>query len=71
MSLLERGDWAALGQMHASEIIAEGGSAANEINTWVAAFATQSVAQLSTVQRWYRAIPELVAGLGVMLRMNS
>lgn len=48
----------------------EGGGSAHETKNWIAAFAAASGRSLTTQQRWYRAIPELIAGFGVMLRVG-
>ncbi len=70
MTLLEHDDWAAIGAISEEEIVREGGTSAHETKNWIAAFASQTGVALTTRQRWYRAIPELIAGFGVMLRVS-
>lgn len=72
MDLVERQDWAAINAIPEREIVSEGGGSAHEIKNWVAAFAAGSARpadrKLETHVRWYRAIPELIAGFGVLFR---
>jgi 2,3-dihydroxyphenylpropionate 1,2-dioxygenase len=68
MSLLEAGDWGGIGNIGEDEIVREGGGSAHETKNWLAAFAAVDAAVLTTQQRWYRAIPDLIAGFGVMFR---
>ena len=70
MTLLENGDWAGIAAITEDEIVREGGGSAHETKSWIAAFAAASGRTLSTQQRWYRAIPDLIAGFGVMLRVG-
>jgi 2,3-dihydroxyphenylpropionate 1,2-dioxygenase len=70
MSLLEAGDWASLRAISELEIVREGGGSAHESKNWMAAFAAAG-AGLKTQQRWYRAIPDLIAGFGVMFQSNA
>jgi len=70
MSLLESGDWTGIEAISEQEIVREGGGSAHETKNWIAAFAAASGRALTTRQRWYRAIPELIAGFGVMLRVG-
>ena len=69
-ALLENGDWAGIEGIGEDEIVREGGGSAHETKNWIAAFAAASGRALTTRQRWYRAIPELIAGFGVMLRVG-
>lgn len=69
MGLLETGDWAGIESIAEEEIVREGGGSAHEIKNWIAAFAAAG-AGMTTRQRWYRAIPELIAGFGVMFRVG-
>lgn len=47
-------------------IAQEAGNSAHEIRTWVAAFATLAAhGRYETVQRFYRAAPELIAGFAI------
>ena len=70
MTLLETGDWAAIEAIGEDEIVREGGGSAHETKSWIAAFAAAADKTLTTRQRWYRAIPDLIAGFGVMLRVD-
>lgn len=65
---LEAGDWPAIEAMPEEEITRLGGGSAHEVKTWIAAFASQDAAALDTKLRWYRDIPELIAGFGVLFR---
>ena len=68
MDMLERGDWAGLAAMPEESIVREGGGSAHETKNWIAAFAAASARPMATRERWYRAIPDLIAGFGVMVR---
>jgi 2,3-dihydroxyphenylpropionate 1,2-dioxygenase len=47
-------------------IAAEGGSSAHEIRTWIAAFAALAArGPYETKQRYYRPVPELIAGFAI------
>lgn len=70
MALIEAGDWEGIGTIGEEEIVREGGGSAHETKNWFAAFAAVEAAVLTTRQRWYRAIPELIAGFGVMFRSD-
>ena len=70
MTLLENGDWAGIEGISEDEIVREGGGSAHETRNWIAAFAAASGRALTVRLRWYRAIPELIAGFGVMLRVG-
>ncbi len=65
---LEAGDWPAIEAMTEEEITRLGGGSAHEVKTWIAAFASQDAAALGTKLRWYRDIPELIAGFGMLFR---
>ena len=56
-----RAEFAAMGK-------AQGGGSAHEVKNWLAAFAGQDAKRLRTRQRWYRDIPELIAGFGILFR---
>lgn len=68
MDRLEAGDWPAIEATSDEDITRLGGGSAHEIKAWIAAFATQDAAALVTQLRWYRDIPELIAGFGVLFR---
>lgn len=68
MDLLEAGDWQGVAGIGEEEIVREGGGSAHETKNWIAAFAAAADATLTTRERWYRAIPDLIAGFGVMYR---
>jgi 2,3-dihydroxyphenylpropionate 1,2-dioxygenase len=73
MTMLEADDWAGLRAITENEIVQEGGGSAHETKNWMAAFAAATLGQdsgsvLQTRQRWYRAIPDLIAGFGLMFR---
>ncbi|MBL8382762.1 MAG: 3-carboxyethylcatechol 2,3-dioxygenase [Burkholderiales bacterium] len=71
MDRLEQADWPALAALAEDEIVRAGGGSAHETKNWIAAFAAASGAALTTRERWYRAIPELIAGFGVMYREGA
>lgn len=68
MDALEAGDFATLTAMPEDSIVREGGGSAHETKNWVAAFAAAAATPMLTRERWYRAIPDLIAGFGVMVR---
>ena len=68
VDLLERGHWDGVHAIGEDEIVREGGGPAHETKNWIAAFAAIGVSSMRTRQRWYRAMPELIAGFGVMFR---
>ncbi len=70
MAMLEAGDRAGIAAIREDEIVREGGGSAHETKNWLAAFAAVDAASLTTRQRWYRAIPDLIAGFGVMFRSD-
>jgi 2,3-dihydroxyphenylpropionate 1,2-dioxygenase len=68
MDRIESGDWPAIEAMGEEEIVKEGGGSAHEVKTWISAFASTDAAALKTRFRWYHAVPELIAGFGVLFR---
>ena len=70
MDMLEAGDWDGIGAIGEAEIVREGGGSAHETKAWIAAFAAlaATTAPAPAQFRWYRAIPDLIAGFGIMLR---
>lgn len=68
MTLLEAGDWRGIEAIGEDEIVREGGGSAHETKNWIAAFAAATDGAMRTRHRWYRAIPDLIAGFGVMFR---
>lgn len=68
MRLLETGDWNGIESISEEEIVREGGGSAHETKNWIAAFAAAAGVAMTTRQSWYRPIPELIAGFGVMFR---
>ncbi len=70
MTLLEADDWDAVRAISEQEIVREGGGSAHETKNWMAAFAAGGLG-LRTRQRWYQAIPDLIAGFGVMFRAGD
>lgn len=63
MGQLETGDWAGINAISEAEVLREADNSAHETKNWMAAFAADGDG-LSTKQRWYRDIRELVAGFG-------
>ncbi len=70
MQMLERGDLSAVAGIDEAEIVREGGGSAHEVKAWIAAVAAASTNTLETHQNWYRAIPELIAGFGILFRSD-
>jgi 2,3-dihydroxyphenylpropionate 1,2-dioxygenase len=68
MDSLESGSWEAIRSIGEEEIVEQGGGSAHEVKNWIAAFASQDAKALGTRLRWYRDIPELIAGFGILLR---
>lgn len=63
---VERNELAALDLWEPADITARAGRAAHEVRTWLAAYGALSVAGPYTVDyRYYRAIPELIAGFSI------
>jgi 2,3-dihydroxyphenylpropionate 1,2-dioxygenase len=60
--------WSAIEAMSDEDIVRYGGNSAHEVKTWIAAFASAEAGALKTRLRWYRDIPELIAGFGVLFR---
>jgi len=69
---LERGELAALDLWTPYEMAQQAGRAANEVRTWLAAYAALSAAgPYEMGYRYYRAIPELIAGFSVTTALPS
>lgn len=69
MSRLAERDWTALDAYRNDEITAAAGGSAHEVKTWVAAVAAMEVAcagRWHSAQRYYREIPEWIAGFGAL-----
>lgn len=67
MALLSDGDLEAFDTWQAAEMAAAAGNSAHEIRTWLAAFgALRSAGPYEVQSRFYRPIPDLIAGFGVM-----
>lgn len=69
MAHIQARDWAALDAYTNADITAQGGNSAHEVKSWVAAAAafeacTAGACQLQS--RYYQAIPEWIAGFGVL-----
>lgn len=63
---LERGETAAIDSWSPDDITAQGGHSAHEVRTWLSAYAALSAAGPYEMQyRFYREIPELIAGFSV------
>lgn len=62
-------DWSSLDQYSNEEITADAGSSAHETSAWIAANAAMNAATLggyTAEVRYYRAIPEWIAGFGAL-----
>ncbi len=65
LSLLQQGQLSELDGMSNSELSALAGKSSHEIKTWVAAFAAlSSYGSYQTSDRYYRPVPEWIAGFG-------
>jgi 2,3-dihydroxyphenylpropionate 1,2-dioxygenase len=69
MAMLESAEWSGILSITEEEILREGGGSAHESKNWIAAFAAVEN-EMHTLQRWYRAIPDLIAGFGIMFRAD-
>ncbi len=66
LEIIDDGRLADLDHWSNSFVEYEGGSSAHEIRTWVAAFAAlATVGQYQTAVRYYKPIPELIAGFAI------
>jgi 2,3-dihydroxyphenylpropionate 1,2-dioxygenase len=66
LDLLESGDLAQLDSWSNSWVEEQGGGSAHEIRTWVAAHAAMAAAGgYETTWRYYRAVPEYIAGFAL------
>lgn len=68
MDALERGDFDALTAIGEDAIEAQAGLSAHESKTWLVARAALPAAPLPCPLRHYQAIPELIAGYGVLFQ---
>jgi 2,3-dihydroxyphenylpropionate 1,2-dioxygenase len=66
MDHIERSDFAPLAALKDSEITAAAGRSAHESKTWLVARAAASAEALRLEQRYYRSIPEYIAGFGIL-----
>ncbi|WP_028311802.1 3-carboxyethylcatechol 2,3-dioxygenase [Derxia gummosa] len=69
MRHIETRDWPALDAYRNDDITADGGASAHEVKTWVAAaaaFDALAGGRGELASRYYRAIPEWVAGFGAL-----
>jgi 2,3-dihydroxyphenylpropionate 1,2-dioxygenase len=66
MDALAAGELDALTALPEESIDAEGGRSAHESKTWLVARAALPAGRLACPLRWYRAIPEFIAGYGLM-----
>jgi 2,3-dihydroxyphenylpropionate 1,2-dioxygenase len=72
MDALERGDLDAITAFSEASIEADAGLSAHESKTWlIARAALPAGAALGTGLRYYRAIPELIAGYGLMFMQTK
>jgi len=66
LDLLEKGDLAELDSWTVAWMGAQGGGSGHEVRTWIAAFASLAASGSYTMtNRFYRAIPEWIAGFAV------
>jgi 2,3-dihydroxyphenylpropionate 1,2-dioxygenase len=66
LEIIDSGELSELDQWSNSFVVHEGGSSAQEIRTWVAAFAALAAAgPYRTTLRYYTPAPELIAGFAI------
>ncbi|MBM7516093.1 3-carboxyethylcatechol 2,3-dioxygenase [Nocardioides nitrophenolicus] len=66
LDVLASGDLTAIDAMTPDQMASDAGNSAHEVRTWVAAYSALSAAGAYDVtSRFYRPIPELIAGFGV------
>ncbi len=66
MDVIASGELDALTALSEQSIDAEGGRSAHESKTWLVARAALPAGPLDCPLRWYRAIPEFIAGYGLL-----
>lgn len=72
LDLCESGELDKVDAMTPQQMALEAGNSAHEVRTWVAAFAALAAAgPYEVTSRFYRPIPELIAGFGVMTARAS
>ncbi|UMB70426.1 3-carboxyethylcatechol 2,3-dioxygenase [Mycobacterium paraterrae] len=72
LEIVDSGDLAELDTWSNAFIAAEGGNSAHEIRTWVAAFAAlAAVGAYKTAVRYYRPVPELIAGFAIRTAVSA
>lgn len=74
MEQLARRDWAAIDAYRNAEVTADAGGSAHESKTWIAAVAAMDAActgAWTAEQRYYREIPEWIAGFGALSGSNA
>jgi 2,3-dihydroxyphenylpropionate 1,2-dioxygenase len=66
LEILDSGDLTAVDSWSNEWIAEEAGNSAHEIRTWIAAFAAlASQGPYETAARYYRAVPDLIAGFAI------
>jgi len=67
LDICESGQLEKVDAMTPQQVALDAGNSAHEVRTWVAAFgALRAVGRYQVTSRFYRPIPELIAGFGVM-----
>jgi 2,3-dihydroxyphenylpropionate 1,2-dioxygenase len=66
MDAIGAGDLDAITHLREDSIAREAGLSAHESKTWLVARAALPAERLPCPLRWYRAIPEFIAGFGLM-----
>lgn len=72
LEIIDSGQLADLDEWSNSFIAHEGGNSAHEVRTWVASFAALAASgPYETTVRYYKAVPELIAGFAVRTAMTT
>lgn len=71
MDRLAAGEFDAVANLSVAGITSDAGSSGHEVRSWAAAFsALAAFGEFETTQRFYRAIPEWIAGFGCMTAIS-
>jgi 2,3-dihydroxyphenylpropionate 1,2-dioxygenase len=71
MDRLAAGDFDAVANLSVAGITSEAGNSGHEVRSWAAAFsAPAAFGEIEATQRFYRAIPEWIAGFGCITAIS-
>ena len=72
MTLLADGELEVIDGYDPAQMAAEAGNSAHEVRTWLAAFsALRAVGPYAVESLFYRPIPELIAGFGIVTALPA